>query len=746
MGKAAGLDRLVALGERVPPYVALTTGAGADEVLRRYDEIAGSAGVAVRSSAADEDGVETSQAGRYSSFLDVTRDDVVTRVGDVVASYPHGPRTGDHVILQRMLTAELSGVVFSSNPRGLVSESVVVVGAGAGAGVVDDTPVTTYHIDTVEGRGFLVPGGPELAPALLAEVVELGLRLARAWHVPVDVEWAWADGMLWVLQTRPVTGLAATRVTVDASNIVESYPGLSLPLTVSFVERAYAGVFTSLARRVTRDPRLAQRLAPVLDRMVTASSGRMYYRLDHWYQVMQVMPFPRRYIAAWQDSLGVQDRAYEVSHLVSGPRKVLVVLNLLSALAGVPRGVARLHEEVRQTLADARPRIAAATSLDELRIVYDEVSALFRNWDWTLLNDVHSFVAPALLRAWSRRLSQDDSSMVTGISGIESMRPIEALASLARQASGWESVVDDVSAAELVASDTETGRALRSYLEEFGDRYLEELKLESPTFRTHPRLLVQAIGEAAAQGEAGSGGTGRRHQAQPPRGLVARRLWEWAAASIGRRELSRLDRARVYGMARQIALRAGEIHVEAGHLGRVDDVFWLTIPDVFTPSDHRANVARRRTDYAGYAQLPPYRRLVFAGEPYDVHPPRTIRLLDGSSATRSRTDDGSDLTGTGVSGTRATGSVRVVHDPRTPIEPGEILVTRTTDPGWVFLLLRAGAVVAERGSLLSHTAIVARELGVPVVVGVAGATDLLHDGDRVEVDASRGRVRLLTEG
>ncbi|MDO5286905.1 MAG: PEP/pyruvate-binding domain-containing protein [Actinomycetia bacterium] len=833
MSKADGLRRLGLVGARVPPWTVVQAGAGEAEVLAAFDAVAGDGLVAVRSCAAAEDGSLASYAGQFASYLDVRRDQVVDRVRAVADSYRadapgvYGEQLGvaadpagePVVLVQRMVPAVLSGVAFSVNPAGIRSEAVVSVGPGAGA-VVQGESATTYHVSTVDQQGYR--SGPDvLAPGQLGEVLDL-LRRAHDRYGPVDLEVAVdADGLLWALQARPVTSLAAREparhsapagtaagmpagsgpatgrgrgcarpgaghrswtaatkrspagpsdqpVTLDSSNIVESYPGLSLPLTTSFVPRAYQGVFSSLALRLTGDPALVRRLAPVLGRMVEPCSGRLYYRIDHWYQVLALMPLSRQYTRVWQRALGVEDRDHEVRPLLGRLRRLAVVVRLLAALRATPRLVDELHEQVQQT------RLDLSGGLDDLRRAFEQLERrVLQHWDVTLLNDVRAFVFPALLSGWlgmtGRRSRAQE--LISQIAGIESLRPVRALQRLAATApDALDGIDDDQAVAAFLAGDDPYAAQLRAYLDEFGDRYLEELKLESPTFRTHPLLLVEALRRLP---RAAAPGPGR--PAEPVRGLVGY-LARQATAAIAARELSRLDRARVYGLVRAVALRAGELHAAAGHLETATDVWWLTLEELFTAADHREQVRARQADYAGFARLPGYRRLVFTGEPFDIHPapgavpfrlptePHSSGPASTQPAATGRTSPGlpaalheepggvpapgaaadrpTSRRGTGVSGGVATGPVQVVHDPRQPFQPGCVLVARTTDPGWVFLLVSASAVVVERGSLLSHTAIIARELGVPVVVGVPDATGWLRDGVEVEVDGRRGLVRI----
>ena len=152
--------------------------------------------------------------------------------------------------------------------------------------------------------------------------------------------------------------------------------------------------------------------------------------------------------------------------------------------------------------------------------------------------------------------------------------------------------------------------------------------------------------------------------------------------------------------------------------------------------DLKTIIEQRQTDYELYRQLPAYPRLIFTGEPFN----KQHRSVNGV-APASRTEA---LVGTPCAPGKAVAPVLVVDSPiDADAARGKILVTKTTDPGWVFLLAVAKGVIAEQGSLLSHTAIVSREMGLPSVVGVAGATDRLKTGDKIELDGYTGRIKVL---
>jgi len=779
-GKADGLVALREAGEHVPPFVCV--GPGEDLVAAGIDAIASPGGTfAVRSSALGEDGLHLSFAGQFATFLDVPRDDVPARVADCLRSAEapgvrhyveahgtrHEPVTMD-VIIQRMVHADLSGVVFTANPRGLLNETVVTVGRGTGDNVVADrVPTTTYYRSTSDGLTYheTTAGAPRLDPDTLDELVAAGERIRRTRGHEMDIEFAVEAGTVWILQARPITTLAAGPVvTLDNANIVESYPGVTLPLTASFVPQVYHGVFRGLALRATRDERLVAEFDGVLRQMVAASSGRLYYRIDHWYQVLQVLPLSRRIIPVWQDMMGVEDRGYaDVTGRFTRWQRLRTWVNVVREFVATPAGMRRLEAEVTEVRDHYRARIAGATTTEDLHHLYREIETrLLRHWDITLLNDLHAFLWTGLLTARLRRRVPDPreatNAFISGIATIESMKPVRALVDLAATApvGDLQGIRTDADARAYLDGAGEFPARLRDYVEAFGDRYLEELKLESPTFRSDPLLLVRTL--LGYREDPGRLAEVRRSLTRPHKVALPRRrgpLLRWvarrAARGIERRESSRLNRARVYGMVREIVLRVGANLAAEGALNSAADVFWLTMDELFDagPRDLRPVVARRRAEYEGFRRIPASRRLVFAGEVFDRRV--NVDAVDVAIAAVEV------LRGVPTSGGRARGRVRVVDDPRDLLDGrdavggragpgGEILVTRMTDPGWVFLLTMARGLVAERGSLLSHTSIIARELGIPAVVGVRDATTLLRDGDLVEVDGDRGEVRVVRDG
>ncbi|MDE6746185.1 MAG: phosphoenolpyruvate synthase, partial [Oscillospiraceae bacterium] len=282
----------------------------------------------------------------------------------------------------------------------------------------------------------------------------------------------------------------------------------------------------------------------------------------------------------------------------------------------------------------------------------------------------------------------------------------------------------------------ETAQMIADYIGLYGDRNAEELKLESRTFRTDPQLLVQKIVQYA---ENGISVNGTNAESKPLKGLCGV-FAKKAAAGIKNREKSRLNRSRLYGMMRSMMLKVGGDLAVAKQISEPRDIFYLDYSEVEravkSGEDMRELIESRRAQYSRFEKLPAYSRLVFAEKVFD----KSSENMVGMTA-----DNRADiLTGIPCSGGKARGEILVIDDPSScPDTTGKIIAAKMTDPGWVFLLAGAAGIITEKGALLSHTAIISRELGKPAVVGVDGAARLLKSGDVAEIDGTLGKITII---
>jgi rifampicin phosphotransferase len=437
------------------------------------------------------------------------------------------------------------------------------------------------------------------------------------------------------------------------------------------------------------------------------------------------------------------------------------------------RGRARLQAALREFAARVEARYAAAGSLGErLGILTDVLSTLPPLFFKRLVPCVASGQIPLqALERMTANLPDGRLALMELTRGLEHNVTTEM--DLALWGVSREIAADPAAARRLQSAPAdELARGFRDatlpeglqapvarFLAAYGARGVAEIDMGRPRWREDPTPLFQALlsysgisddsrspvaaferGRASARAAAAD--LARRLRQAPAgaararaAGFMIRRVRELG----GMREAPKLAAVRAMSAGREALLASGRDLVRDGIVERPDDVFFLRLRELEQiaagGAESRAElVARRRADHERESR----RRLV----------PRVL-LSDGTAffegvAPDPGADDGRTLHGSPVSPGAAEGTVRVVLDPfTTRVEPGEILVCPATDPAWTPLFLPAAGLVMEVGGMMTHGSVVAREYGIPAVVGVSGATTRLATGDRVRVDGSTGVIRML---
>lgn len=698
---------------------------------------------AVRSSASVEDGANNSFAGQFDTYLNVPVEEVPVKIQECFRSMDNA-NVHDYakynnldvtemsmgVIVQKMVEAEYSGVCFTANPQGLLNEMVIVVGKGTGDNVVEDKVETTSYYYHVTDKLFYYEGKEDyLSSNCLERIVELATRMQPILGVLLDIEFAIEDGEVSILQARTITTLSAENpLIMDNSNIVESYPGLSLPLTCSFVNVVYSGIFRSVSGRVLKSEKELAKYEEVFHNMVGAVNGRIYYKISNWYTLIKFLPMNHKIIPIWQDMMGVKIRSYDKEEVKLSPWiRAKTYWNVIAEMIRVPKNMNRLNKDFVRINEGFYETYHKGISGQELVRLYNELhDTLLACWDVTLLNDLYAFLFTGLLK---KRMGEESNQVISGISNIESLKPIQEMVRLAYDKNKL--------------SAEEYAERVDAYIKAYGDRNLEELKLESETFRSNPRLLEEKIeqyNEEPAKLE-------DMYQKLHKENTAVKKLkgfngWlaKEAARGIANREISRLNRSRIFGIVRLIFTTLGEQFAEEGLLEDAKDIFWLTVEEAFAlveeKADRKALIAERKYAYELYEYLPAYQRLIFEKREFNKRHSMVNSYKKWSNQDR--------LSGTPCSDGIAEGEALVVTDvTKVKDYKDKILVTKMTDPGWVFLLVKAKGVISEKGSLLSHTAIISRELKIPSVVGVEALMDTIKTGDIVRMNGSTGEIEII---
>ena len=701
---------------------------------------------AVRSCSNIEDGLIDSFAGQFDTYLNVEKKDIERKVKQCFSSLDN-LNVDDYikakninvseikmdVMIQRMVDSELSGVLFTANPQGILNESVIVVGKGLGSGVVEDRIKTTSYYYNNTDNIYYYDGVELLDKKKVKELIELSNKIKDILGEYLDIEFAISNNKIYILQARTITTLNTTNpLILDNSNIVESYPGISLPLTISFVKFVYSGVFRGVSYRVLKNQKVLDKYSSSFNNMVGSCNGRLYYKISNWYTLIKFLPLSKFIIPIWQDMLGVKNKTVSNEKIeIPFITRIKTYFNIISELKHVTKNMDILNEKFISINDNYNKTYNDKLSTKDTIKLFNKVKKeLLDIWDITLVNDLYSFIYTGLLkkRLFKKKLSNEQvNDYISGINNIESLKPIKTLIDLAYNKDKL--------------SKKKYKEEFNNYINLYGDRNLEELKLESETFRTNPKLLEDKINEYRVdlkKLESIHRNINKDKDNSIKEDFITRFLSRHAMIGIKNREISRLNRSRIYGMVRTMFLHIGKNLVKEKRIDKQEDIFYLEMDEIFSNKkiDYKKLINERKLSYEIYEKIPTYSRIIFTDKEFD-------KRLNNVNHKEDYYEENT-LYGTPSSNGVVEGTALVIENINNKYDvKDKILITKMTDPGWVFLLATAKGVISEKGSILSHTAIISRELKIPSVVGVNKVTNCIKTGDYIRMDGSTGKIEIL---
>jgi len=692
--KAALLDRALHAGIAVPAGFVVPDG-----VVPAAIEWEGQP-VAVRSAFGAEDGAAASMAGWFTSVLDVAPDEIAAAVATVRESADrHDAMFRRDVLVLRMVRAERSGVAFSED--GTYDDLVNVA-----EGVADRL---------VSGE---VAGGRLELPRLEAAADGWQTRLQRLLRAvraefgdeSWDIEWADDGEICWLIQIRPISAAPLRNETLTAANHAEILPELPSHLMTSIIAEAGPDLFAWYRKRVPGLPGTRDFLHVI--------HGRPMINLSLLEDMMRHLGLPTRLVA---ESIGGGHRAEHPGSVSRVVRRSPSLLRL--GWAQIMAVVFAARNRRRAATIGASPAPTFTVALDDLH---------------------RSYVA-----------------LVTGMFPLSSAigPPLSALrraGTLYEHAARHRTITAELATqrqAIAEASGPERASTLERFLADFGHRGIYESDIARPRHRDDPSLLTADEPANDPADDPASNPPGVAADAVPttgsnlPRrtvlGAVTWPIWLIASQPLAARELLRHEAMRSFGFLRDSLVALATDAVSRGQLRSVDDLWSLTadegrrLDDGWIPGT--AFWAARAAERAALA---------------DVDVPHVVGRFDDPSkwsslheggADGGRADEGGTISGLPLTAGSITGRAWVLDEPAGRLPEGfdrasTVLVARSIDAGWISTIGQVAAVVVEIGGDLSHGSILVRELGVPAVTNVSGATRRIATGDLVEVHAGSGTV------
>ncbi|ASS48654.1 MAG: phosphoenolpyruvate synthase [Candidatus Fluviicola riflensis] len=780
---------------------------------------------AVRSSAIDEDGSDFSFAGQFESELFVTKQNLgekikkvwISAFSDRVFQYRNTNNLkqsfGLAVIIQQMIPAEVAGVAFGINPvSGNRNEQLISAVFGLGEGLVSgELDADNFHVHGTEITRQLVPKTEQilldtqqlsgtikvpvpaekqtistLSDQQILQLKSILLTCAKTYGKPQDMEFAVYQDEIYLLQTRPITNLnripdlSGDYILWDNSNIIESYPGVTTPLTFSFISKSYEGAYKLFSRYLGVEQRVIDANERVFANTLGLINGRVYYNLKSWYHMLAMLPGYSINARFMENMMGVKERfdipeSYRLSKGKAWWSIVKMVFGMFARYQALPRKRKQFMVLLNTTISHYKRIPYAEKNANELMQLYlDFEKTLLNEWKAPLLNDFFAMIWFGRLQKTCQKYKVSSNpnihnDLLCGSSDIISTQPIHRSIELATQISAnaglkafflendastvWKQLKTNTNL-DFVAVRAEIER----YIEDFGERCIGELKLETVSYTQDPTKFVkvlQSYVETGITAERTSGNTEetiRKNAEVEVKAALRGKWWKQrklnktigkARELVSSRENLRYERTRAFGIVREIFSQMGNHFYSEGIIGNPRDIFYLTKEEIFhfiegtSVTQNLQNlIDLRKAEFAGYQQQePPSERFASYGAVYHAN--------DFYSTARLEKIEG-DLKGIGCCPGRVRAKVQVVRDPNEISSlNGDILVTSSTDPGWVTLFPSASAIIVERGSLLSHSAIVSREMGIPCIVGVTGLLKTLQTGDEIEMDGSTGEIKVI---
>lgn len=800
-----------------------------DEIEKYIEDTLGQLGhdsfVAVRSSAIDEDGSQHSYAGQFNTYLFVKGKDAIKNAikgcwsslfSERSLSYRlsngiNFERLSMAVVIQKMVNADRAGVLFTCDPVEKTNDNFVVSSVfGVGEGLVSGKlSADTFWVDSQNGlikKSSIVPkeekfiredsGGYKIVPVAkneqeveslnheeLLKLHALAKKILNYYSRPQDIEWGIEDNKVYILQSRPVTQLDVELQGFmnlwDNSNIVESYGGITLPLSFTFALRNYKNVYVQFCEVLGLSKEIIKDMDSYLSHMLGLINGRVYYNLFNWYKLVGVLPGFRSNKAFMETMMGVTEELnQEVEERISPHpswetwrgklRKIITGFNFLKYHFTINSLVEDFLTSFKKDYQYYKDKPLEQMRGDELMEIYLKIERnMLGRWKAPIINDFLCMVHFGLLKKLTDKwiggdLGSIQNDLLSAEGGLESALPFKVLLSLSEKASQNPKLKELIISTppsdcleELNQSEfTEFYSEVLSYIDQFGFRCMNEMKLEEIDLSMDSSYLFVCLKNYLATSTSSKGHTSEIEIRKNAEGKINEKLSGWkkvvywwvlknARLAVKNRENTRFARTRIYGIARKVFNNIGEDLAGGGIIPHARDVFWLTFDEVvgiyngtLIHSNLTDQIALRKKEYEKFSEEP-NPRILTRGHVYWNNSFFTINAPQTPSGDF-------DLVGLPCCPGIIEGIIKVINDPRDDLQlKGEILVTKRTDPGWVPLYPSISGLLVERGSLLSHSAIVAREMGIPAIVSIPSLTKVLKTGMKVRIDGKAGTVKIL---
>ncbi len=743
---------------------------------------------AVRSSADAEDGKHESYAGQFHTEINVKSKDLETALQKVIESYQkvaeasYGKSSFKYgVIIQKMLRPDYSGVIFSHNPVN-PSENDVYINLipGLGEPLVSGKETAfsvkisgkkinfTNSEDNFQGEIFtdkiitVKQSGKEIKSRLSPYIKTLtkeAKKISTLKNYPVDIEFCIADNKIYWLQVRPITSEPqAEKIIWDNSNIGENYPGLSLPLTVSFVAYTYEIAYTEMSRFLGFSDKNIRDNNALFANMSGVIYGALYYNVTAWQKLLYQLPFGKYTSKLITKTWNIENADFKKPPSSSLFAYSKLLINLFRAFIFFGKHKRRFeaehHKIMRKYEKTDFTQYSHTQLIAKLNIIQN---SLLKDWVTPMLNGFFTMILFSGLKRIIRksRLSKKYPNFLNDIlfsqGDVISVKIVHDFSDI------LDAVAENEAAKNLFKSEDipeikakletdfkEINKLIDGYIQNFGERCEDgELKMETVNYKENPlnfiRLLKQNIRSNVAPRKENTESNyqkilAKEYRKNPIKKLIFKKLIKLTLHRVRDRENYRFFRTQTFALVRRIMRAVDADLLNSQYITQKGDSLYLTFQEITDSSqlkNYKKNIAERKAEYADYANIKPAGRYIQTGDKFEAYIPPA---------------SGSDkLKGIACSSGTVKGKIYLI-DSETIKQgnfEGKILAAKYFEPGWINLFSHAKAVLSEKGNLLSHTAILCREMGIPAIVGIKNLSRFVKTGDCIRMNGTTGDIELL---
>ena len=705
---------------------------------------------AVRSSAIDEDSDTHSFAGVHDTYLNIEYADILknvklvkdSAVSDLAINYrkQNGLDTSNiqiSVLLQEMIEADYAGVINTINPiTNNMNEIVISVCEGTGDKLVSgDVDGSTYYVngDNLECRGKDI-----LSRKLIKKVVKLSNIVSSKTNRFQDIEFVIRRNKVYFLQARAITtykDINPHKMTllIDNSNIIESYYGITSPLTFSFAKEVYKEVYTATFKVGKIRNKILKSLENSLANMIYYHEGKIYYNLKSWYHTTSIFP-SKNSIKYMESMMGVRSSNKDYKKVKLNIIDILkigvIFVNKLKNMDKLSNDFITNFNEIVLPYYGKKMN----KSNEELKQIYNAIEEkIVPEFTTPILNDCAVMFYFGSLKEKAKKYPNyeqiinecvsNHGNVESALSAVEFQKILEYIKSDNNLINDFETLNCDELFEKYYQSSYRLSELINDYIYRFGSRVMNELKLETITMIENPVLIFEYIKNGLKES---TDSTKNENNVQIPKALE--KLSLKTKKFVQNRERLRLRRTYVFSVVRNIFLNYGRNYAAEGRIDSVEDIFYLTKDEILSDMKNvKAVIKNRKKELEEYKKLPYYDRVAFFG---DIILPVKPKSYEGR------------LSGIPSGTGEVKAHVSLMENTKDTLIPGNIILTKRTDPGWISLFPLASGLIVEHGNMLSHSFVVAREMGLPAVVGVSGATTIIKDGSMVYLDGVKGVVEV----